>query len=78
MKYQIIADESVDGRIIDRLRKNNFLVYSIAEQKPSVQDSVVLNLAFHNNALLITEDKDFGDLIFRLKIETQRNSSYQN
>lgn len=64
----LVADESVDGRIIVELRKFNFDVYSIAEEQPSLSDAQVLNIAFEREALLLTEDKDFGELTFRLKL----------
>ncbi|MGZ8518487.1 MAG: DUF5615 family PIN-like protein [Chitinophagaceae bacterium] len=68
MKYQIVADESVDYRIVVQLRKTGLSVYSIAEQQPSIKDENVLNFAFDNKALLLTEDKDFGELVFRLQL----------
>ncbi|MDQ6843785.1 MAG: DUF5615 family PIN-like protein [Bacteroidota bacterium] len=68
MNYQIVADESVDFRIVIRLRDIGITVYSIAEETPSVTDSHVLSIAFGNKALLITEDKDFGELVFRLQL----------
>ena len=68
MNYQIVADESVDFRIVSELRKIGFFVYSIAEELPSITDKAVLFVAFDKKALLITEDKDFGELVFRLKL----------
>lgn len=66
MKQTIVADESVDYRIVTELRNNEFDIYSIAEQQPSIQDESVLKIACDNNALLLTEDKDFGELVFSL------------
>lgn len=37
------------------------------EQSPSASDAEVLAIAFKRNALLITEDKDFGELVFRFQ-----------
>jgi predicted nuclease of predicted toxin-antitoxin system len=68
MNYQVVADESVDFRIVIRLREIDFTVYSIAEEAPSITDKSVLTIAFKNRALLITEDKDFGELVFRLQL----------
>ena len=68
MSYQIIADESVDYRIVLLLRQLGLTVYSISEDQPSIKDDLVLNIACDNNALLITEDKDFGELVFRLQL----------
>jgi len=68
MKYQIVADESVDFRIVIQLRQSGLTVYAIVEQKPSIKDEEVLSIANENDALLITEDKDFGELVFRLQL----------
>lgn len=61
----IVADESVDFRIIETLRINQQIVFSIAESKPSIFDSEVLAIAVEQKALLITEDKDFGEMVYR-------------
>lgn len=37
----------------------------IAEFAPSIDDETVLHQANLNRALLLTEDKDFGELVFR-------------
>lgn len=63
---QIVADESVDFRIIIGLRKLGITVLSISEEQSSIRDEQVLQIATSTNSLLITEDKDFGDLVFRL------------
>jgi hypothetical protein len=60
MTYEIVADESVDYRIVIRLRENNFTVYSVAEEQPSIPDITVLSIAKNNKALLITEDRFWG------------------
>jgi hypothetical protein len=68
MKYQIVADERVDFRIVLQLREIGLTVYAIVEQEPSISDEKVLAIANENEALLITEDKDFGELVFRLRL----------
>ena len=62
----LLADESVDKPIVDRLRQDSHTVKYIAEVHPSIDDDTVLHQANQNNALLITSDKDFGELIFRM------------
>ena len=64
MNYQIVADESVDFRIVTALRSVGLIVYSVAEELPSINDISVLSIAVEKEALLITEDKDFGELVF--------------
>ena len=68
MNFQIVADESVDFRIVIQVREKGIHVYSVLEELTSAKDEIVLKTAFDNNALLLTEDKDFGELVFRLQM----------
>ncbi len=63
---QFLADESIDAQIVQRLRLDGFAVYSIAEESPSIADPKVLAIANRRKSVLITADKDFGELVFRL------------
>jgi predicted nuclease of predicted toxin-antitoxin system len=64
----IVADESVDSRIIKSLVGKGYSVYSIARETPGITDSVVIEIAVEKQAYIITEDKDFGDeLVYRKK-----------
>lgn len=54
------ADESVD-----RLREDGHQVWYAAEMEPGLSDEAVLALANREAALLLTADKDFGELVFR-------------
>ena len=62
----LVADESVDSPIVERLRQDGHAVFYIAELDPGIDDGAVLDEANRSGALLITSDKDFGELVFRL------------
>ncbi len=62
----LLADESVDGPIVERLRQDLHQVICIAESSPSLPDDQVLKLANDSGALLLTADKDFGELVYRM------------
>lgn len=64
MKF--VADESVDAAIVNRLRENGYDVFAIAEQCPGIEDEEVLKIAHSTKSILITQDKDFGELIYRM------------
>lgn len=66
MKF--LADESVDFPIVRLLRQNHQDVLSILEDHQSALDDFILNLADKENRVLITLDKDFGELVYRLKM----------
>jgi predicted nuclease of predicted toxin-antitoxin system len=61
----LVADENVDRRIVARLRQDGHAIDWIAECSPGVPDEEVLRRAAGANAVLITEDKDFGELVYR-------------
>ena len=67
MKF--LVDECSDPQLVYRLRKDGHDVLYITEYGPGLDDREVLDLAIKNDRLLITEDKDFGELIFRFKKE---------
>lgn len=64
-----VADESVDYGIIIELRSRGLDIYAIVDNNPGIKDSEVLELANSKHCLLITEDKDFGELTNRLQFK---------
>lgn len=62
---KIVADECVDEEIVARLREDGHVVVYVAEASPGIFDEDVLVLADDDNTLLLTADKDFGELVFR-------------
>ena len=62
---KLVADESVEKQIVERLRREGHDALYIAELEPGVTDDVVLRRANESNMLLVTADKDFGELVFR-------------
>ena len=61
----LLADESVDGQVVDRLRSAGHQVQYIAEMAPGIADDVVLDLAHRAQSLLVTADRDLGELVYR-------------
>jgi predicted nuclease of predicted toxin-antitoxin system len=60
-----LADESIDRQIVDRLRQDGHAVRYVAEMEPGISDDIVLDLAHQEADVLLTADKDFGELVFR-------------
>ena len=65
MKF--LADECCDQGLVESLRQTGNDVLFVLESKPGATDDVVLALAFDERRILLTEDKDFGELVYRLK-----------
>ncbi|MBI2566164.1 MAG: DUF5615 family PIN-like protein [Candidatus Schekmanbacteria bacterium] len=64
----LVADEGVDRAVVERLRRDGHDVIYVAELSPGIGDEEVLRQANARSALLITTDKDFGDLVFRQRL----------
>jgi len=62
---RLVADESVEGPTVYALRDAGHAVLFIAETSPGIEDSEVLEIARREQAVLLTADKDFGELVFR-------------
>jgi predicted nuclease of predicted toxin-antitoxin system len=60
-----LADECVDASLVYQLRIDGHDVVYMAEVAPRAGDEDVLARADREQRLLLTEDKDFGDLVFR-------------
>ena len=60
-----LADECVDRQIVELLRLDGHEVAYVAEMSPGIMDDVVLMESRISASVLITADKDFGELVFR-------------
>jgi predicted nuclease of predicted toxin-antitoxin system len=61
----LLADESVDGPVVERLRQDGHVVLYVAEMEPGITDEEILRRANEQRSLLVTADKDFGEMVFR-------------
>lgn len=64
---KLLADENIAAPLVQALRQAGHDVTYVAELAPGIADEAVLSLARQQGRLLLTEDKDFGELVFRLK-----------
>jgi predicted nuclease of predicted toxin-antitoxin system len=64
---KLVADEGIDKPIVDRLRNAGCDILYILETNQGADDEFILNLANERKRILLTLDKDFGELVFRLK-----------
>jgi len=63
----LLADEGIDRQIVEALREQGYTVGYVAEMDPGISDDAVLELANREGVVLLTADKDFGELVFRLR-----------
>ena len=63
---RFVADENFPRAALVLLRESGFDVTSIAESHPGIPDTEVMGIAAAEGRTLLTFDKDFGELVFRL------------
>ena len=66
---KLVADESVDQQIVAALRAAGHEVTYIAEVSAGITDESVLKCSNEARSVLITADKDFGELVYRLQLQ---------
>ena len=83
MKF--IVDECTGRRVADFLKEEGFDTKYVSETDPQATDTEIMEKAFAEDRIIITNDKDFGRktvkegenaegvLLLRLKIETPKN-----
>jgi predicted nuclease of predicted toxin-antitoxin system len=59
----LVADESVEAYISAALIEAGHNVLEISEHAPGLSDQDVLEFALERGEILLTNDKDFGDLV---------------
>jgi predicted nuclease of predicted toxin-antitoxin system len=64
----LVADENVERQIVDSLREDGHQVWYAADASSGSSDESVLEFANLNNALVLTGDKDFGELKYRRRL----------
>lgn len=60
---RFVCDEGVERHVVDDLRSGGHAVVYVAELSPGISDDEVLELAIRDGALLVTSDKEKGELV---------------
>ena len=64
MTLRFLADESCDFAVIRALRAERFDVLAVSEYMTRSDDRQLIEQAAHERRILLTEDKDFGWLVY--------------
>ncbi len=62
---KFLADENVPADAVEAARKAGYDLAWIRETSPSANDSAVLAMSLADGRVLVTFDKDFGEMAFR-------------
>jgi predicted nuclease of predicted toxin-antitoxin system len=63
---RFLVDECTGKRFAELLRIEGYDVVFAGEELQSVSDDAILKFCEMENRILITDDKDFGELVFRV------------
>lgn len=67
-RIRFFADVNIEKLIIDRLLALGYDVKSYIDYDKHAEDSQIISLAEKEKRILLTNDKDFGELIYRQKL----------
>ena len=62
---RFLVDECTGPKVAEWLRGENHEVFSIFDEARGLDDDTIITKAFDEDWILITNDKDFGEMIFR-------------
>nr|VFJ98777.1 MAG: Predicted nuclease, contains PIN domain, potential toxin-antitoxin system component [Candidatus Kentron sp. H]VFJ99026.1 MAG: Predicted nuclease, contains PIN domain, potential toxin-antitoxin system component [Candidatus Kentron sp. H]VFK03784.1 MAG: Predicted nuclease, contains PIN domain, potential toxin-antitoxin system component [Candidatus Kentron sp. H] len=68
MKF--LANENIPLASVHALRKVGHDVLSMTEESPGASDEMVIRRAYMGNRIIVTFDRDYGELIFRRRLAT--------
>ncbi len=66
---RFLVDECTGPRVAEWLRGEGYQVFSVYPEASGISDEKLLRKASDENWILITNDKDFGEMIFRTRQE---------
>lgn len=68
MALSLLADENITAATVQKLRERGHDVLWVLEDAPRSPDEQVLDWAGTSGRILLTFDKDFGDLVYRERV----------
>jgi len=63
MKF--IVDENLGPSVSNWLKNKGFNTFCVLKENPGIDDTTVLNIANTEERIIVTNDKDFGELVFK-------------
>lgn len=69
-KLRFLADESCDFAVVRSLRAAGYDVFAVSEVMQQSDDRELIELAAREQRILLTEDKDFGWLVYVSQVKS--------
>ena len=68
---KLLADENIPKRTVQTLKQRDIDISSVLDSSPGLSDRAVIELASRENRVIVTFDKDFGELIFKERLKVK-------
>ena len=75
-QMRLLANENFPKASVLALREKGYNVLSIGEDNPSIQDHEVIFIAIKEERLILTFDRDYGELIFKKGLKPPQGIIY--
>ena len=75
-RLRLLANENIPLASVRELLKAGHDVVSVAELAPGIPDEEVLRIARQENRIIVTFDRDYGELIFRRRLRAPAGILY--
>ncbi len=62
---KLLANENIPAKSVHYLRSRGFDILSIGMDDPGISDAAVMAIAISQERIILTFDRDYGELIFR-------------
>ncbi len=73
---RLLANENFPKASVLALRGYGYNVLSIGEDHPSIQDHEVIDIAVKDERLILTFDRDYGELVFKKGLKPPKGIIY--
>ena len=69
MKLNFFADENISRHLVNLLQGEGYHISWIRERKRGISDLEIIEMAAKEDLIIITNDKDFGYLIYKQRLK---------
>jgi predicted nuclease of predicted toxin-antitoxin system len=73
---KLLANENFPKASVLALRNRGYDVLSIGEENPSIEDHEVVDIAINEERLILTFDRDYGELVFKKGLKPPKGIIY--
>jgi predicted nuclease of predicted toxin-antitoxin system len=76
MSIKLLANENFPYKSIHYLRDKGFDIVSIGMDNPSIKDDEIMEIASKEERIILTFDRDYGELIFKHNYKPEKGVIY--